>query len=59
MKPAKKQITVIAAGNATAFQREANRALKHIEQPRFIFDRNRPYLLYIIHDEIEERNHKQ
>ena len=55
MKPAKKQITVIAAPNAASFQREANRALKHIEQPRFIFDRNRPYLLYIIHDETEER----
>lgn len=55
---ARKQITVIAANNAAAFQREANRALKHIEQPRFIFDRNRPYLLYIVHNEIEERkNH--
>ena len=57
MKPAKKQITVIAANTAASFQREANRALKHIEQPRFIFDRNRPYLLYIIHDETEERKH--
>lgn len=55
---ARKQITVIAANNAAAFQREANRALKHIEKPRFIFDRNRPYLLYIVHNEIEERkNH--
>lgn len=55
MKPAKKQITVIAANNAASFQREANRALKHIEKPRFIFDRNRPYLLYIVHDENSER----
>ena len=56
MKPAKKQITVVAAGNAVSFQREANRALKHIERPRLIFDRNRPYLLYIVHDEINERD---
>ena len=55
MKPAKKQITVVVANNAASYQREANRALKHIEQPRFIFDRNRPYLLYIIHDENSER----
>jgi len=53
--PAKKQITVIAANNAATFQREANRALSRIEWPRLIFDRNRPYLLYIIHDEISER----
>ena len=52
---ARKQITVIAANNAAAFQREANRALKHIEKPRFIFDRNRPYLLYIIHNETNEK----
>lgn len=53
--PAKKQITVIAANNAAVFQREANRALNHITKPRLVFDRNRPYLLYIIHDETEER----
>lgn len=55
MKPAKKQITVVVAPNATAFQREANRALKHIDRPRLVFDRNRPFLLYIVHDEINER----
>ncbi len=48
---AKKQITVVVAPNATAFQREANRALKHINRPRLIFDRNRPYLLYIVYNE--------
>lgn len=53
--PAKKQITVIAANNAAAFQREANRALNHINKPRLVFDRNRPYLLYIIHDEERKR----
>lgn len=56
MKPAtRKQIRVIAAGNATAFQRETNRALNHIEKPRLIFDRNRPYLVYIVYDEPAER----
>lgn len=55
MKPAKKQITVVTAGNAVSFQREANRALKRIDRPRLIFDRNRPYLLYIVHDEIKEK----
>lgn len=54
--PAKKQIVVIAASNAAAFQREANRALNHIDRPRLIFDRNRPYLLYIVYDENNERN---
>lgn len=54
--PAKKQITVIAANNAAAFQREANRALAHINRPRLVFDRNRPYLLYIVYDENNERN---
>ena len=52
-----KQITVITANNAASFERQVNRALKRIEQPRFIFDRNRPYLLYIIHNETEERKH--
>ena len=56
MEPAtRKQIRVIAAGNATAFQRETNRALNHIEKPRLIFDRNRPYLVYIVYDEPAER----
>lgn len=54
--PVKKQIAVIAANNAASFQREANRALNHIERPRLIFDSNRPYLLYIVYDEANERN---
>ena len=55
MTPAKKQITVIAANNAATFQREANRALLKIDRPRLVFDRNRPYLLYIVHDNDGER----
>lgn len=55
--PAKKQITVIVASNAASFERQANRLLDRVNRPRFVFDRNRPYLLYVIHDRIEERNH--
>ena len=53
--PAKKQIAVIAANNAASFQREVNRALNHIDRPRLVFDRTRPYLLYIVYDETNER----
>ena len=55
MKPAKKQITVVVANNAASFQREANRALNHIDRPHLVFDRTRPYMLYIVYDENNER----
>lgn len=55
MDTTKKQITVIAASNAASFERQANRVLKRVDQPRLIFDKTRPYLLYIIHNEISER----
>ena len=46
----KKQITVISASNANLFEKQANRALSRIEQPRLVFDKTKPYLLYIVHD---------
>lgn len=46
----KKQIKVIFADNAGIFEGKANQALNKINAPRLVFDRNRPYLLYIVYD---------
>ena len=46
----KKQITVISAANANLFEKQANRALSRIEQPRLVFDKTKPYLLYIVNE---------
>ena len=49
----KKQIKVIFADNAGIFEGKANRELSRIEAPRLVFDRNRPYLLYIVYDQTD------
>ena len=54
----KKQVAVVASKNAECFQRDVNRALKGIENPKLVFYKNCPYILYIIYDVTENENHK-
>lgn len=54
MENDKKQVTVIAATTPAAFQRDVNRALAEIDSPELVFDKNRPFVVYIIHDKLED-----
>ena len=54
----KKQIKVIFADNAGIFEGKANQALSRIEAPRLVFDRNRPYLMYIVYDQTDQEQTK-
>ena len=47
---AHKQIKVIAESNANIFEKRANQILTKLENPQIIFDRTRPYTIYVVYD---------
>ncbi len=50
MTPAKKQIKVIAESSANIFEKRANQLLTKLDNPQIIFDRTRPYTIYVVYD---------
>ena len=49
-KPVKKQIKVIAESSANIFEKRANQLLSALDNPQIIFDRTRPYTIYVVYD---------
>lgn len=46
-----KQIAVITANSATTFEQRVNAILKHVINPRIVFEKSRPLMAYIVYEE--------
>lgn len=54
-----KQIAVVTANSAVAFEQRTNCILRRVDNPNIVFDRNRPLTAYIIYDTDEEKEKKR